>query len=172
MTVLRATALAACLLSACSGAGEPPTPAASPTGDPEQWRTDLSEPYPFTVPVPPRTPTPVDGTYVRSYAEGSRPIPCRRCAPYRLNKGEADLVLRAGRYRLVHEASAFSASGHYLVTADRFELFNDPNCPQTRGLYRWRLEDGTLSLQAIDDDCAFDLLRARYLSAAPWEPSP
>jgi hypothetical protein len=164
-----AALVAAVVLGACSG-GAPASPSASPTGDPDRWRSDPNEPYPFTTPIPPRRSTPIDGTYRRDYEQGARPIPCRRCAPYRLDRGVAGLELRAGRYRLVHEASAFSASGHYVIDGDRFVLFNDPNCPQTRGVYRWRIEAGALSLQAVEDDCAFDLLRARYLSAAPWEP--
>jgi hypothetical protein len=165
------TVVIALLLAACSG-GSPGTVRESPTGDPELWRTDPDEPYPFTTPVPPRAPTPVDGTYIRTYEEGTKPIPCRRCAPYRLDRGVADLELRAGRYRLVHEANAFTASGHFVIQGDRFELFNDPTCPETRGVYRWRVDGGTLTLQAIQDHCAFDLLRARYLSAAPWELRP
>jgi hypothetical protein len=38
-------------------------------------------------------------------------------------------------------------------------------------MYRWALEGGSLSLEVVEDDCAFDLLRARYLSAAPWTAS-
>jgi hypothetical protein len=163
--------VAAFLLGACSE-GSPRSVGESPTGDPELWRTDPNEPYPFTTPVPPRTPTPVDGTYVRTYDAGTKPIPCRRCAPYRLDRGVADLELRAGRYRLVHDANDFSASGHFVIRGDRFELFNDPTCPEIRGVYRWRVDGGALTLQAVQDDCAFDLLRARYLSAAPWEPRP
>jgi hypothetical protein len=165
------TAVTALLLAACSG-GSPEAVRQSPTGDPELWRTDPNEPYPFTTPVPPRVPTPVDGTYIRTYEAGTKPIPCRRCAPYRLDRGVADLELRAGRYRLVHEANAFTASGHFVIRGDRFELFNDPTCPEVRGVYRWRVDGGALHLQAVRDHCAFDLLRARYLSAAPWEPRP
>jgi hypothetical protein len=76
--------------------------------------------------------------------------------------------MRQGRYYVVHELNDFATRGHYAIEGDRLELFNDPNCPETRGEYAWRLEGGNLTLEAIDDPCAFDLLRARYLSAAPW----
>jgi hypothetical protein len=48
-------------------------------------------------------------------------------------------------------------------------LFNDPVCPETRGVYGWSLQGELLSLEEVDDPCPFDFLRARYLSAAPWE---
>lgn len=155
-------------LLAASCTGGDPAPEASPTGDPTRWRTDASEPYPFVTPVPPRSPTRIDGLYHRNFLGGSEPIPCRRCAPFRLDRGEATLELEEGRYRVLHEASGFQTQGHFLVDGDRLVLFNDPNCPETRGLYDWELEGGSLTLEAVADPCAFDLLRARYLSAAPW----
>jgi hypothetical protein len=154
------------VLTACSG-GDGPGEAA-PTGDPEAWRTDPAEPYPFTLPVPRREPTPVDGTYGRNHRQGSDPIPCARCAPYRLDRGQATLRLDAGRFEIEHPGSRFRSVGHYVVEGDRLVLFNDPNCPEVRGTYRWAANGDTLSLDAVDDPCAFDLLRARYFSASPW----
>jgi hypothetical protein len=163
-----AVAVAALLLaSACSSEGPPP--GARTTGDPSSWRTDEAEPYPFVTPVPARSPTPVDGLYHRDYEHGSEPIPCRRCAPFRLDRGDSTLELREGRYYVIHELADFSTRGHYVVDGDRVELFNDPNCPETRGEYSWALDGDVLTLETIEDPCAFDLLRARYLSAAPWE---
>jgi hypothetical protein len=173
-------AVAAILLVGCSSssAGDPaaedpagttgPTGSASPAGDPNLWRTDPSEPYPFTTPVPPLRATPVDGVYVRDYAKGSEPIPCRRCAPYRLDSGVAILSLDRGRFTLDHPANDFESSGHFLIDGDRLILFNDAECSETKGVYRWRLRGEELDLEEIDDSCAFDLLRARYFSAAPW----
>lgn len=160
-------ALAGVLLVASCSSGTP-APEASPTGDPVLWRTDPSEPYPFVTPVPPGSPTPIDGLYHRNFLGGSEPIPCRRCAPFRLDRGEATLELEEGRYRVLHEASGFQSEGHFLVDGDRLVLFNDPNCPETRGMYDWEVEGASLTLEAVEDPCAFDLLRARYLSAAPW----
>lgn len=148
-----------------------PAPAASPTGDPDLWKRDLTEPYPHTLPIPPRTPTPMDGVYVRTVtaAEGGSPmIPCRRCAPYRLDRGDSTLVLEAGRFRVSQPASDFSSLGHFLVRGDRLVFFNDPVCPEVRGVYRWTLRGSGLALRAVDDDCAFDDLRARYLTFEPW----
>ena len=155
------------LVSSCTSGT--PQRAAESTGDPSAWRTDDREPYPFVTPVPPRSPTPLDGLYHRNYAQGSEPIPCRRCAPFRLDRGDSTLEMLQGRYYVIHELADFTTRGHYVVEGDRLELFNDPNCPETRGQYTWRLEGGSLTLEAIDDPCAFDLLRARYLSAAPWQ---
>lgn len=161
------------LLVACSG--EPaasPREAASPTGDPDRWRTaPAQEPYPFVTPIPPLASTPIDGVYTRDLREGSDPIPCRRCAPYRLNSGPATLTFDAGRYLVEQPLSRFTARGHYFVEGDRVLLINDPNCPQTEGVYRWRTAEGALSLEVVEDDCAFDLLRARYFSATPWTAS-
>lgn len=157
------------LLLASSCTSEAPSEGAASTGDPAAWRTDEAEPYPFVTPIPPSAPTPLDGLYHRNYLQGSEPIPCRRCAPFRLDRGDATLEMRRGRYYVIHELADFTTRGHYVIQGDRLELFNDPNCPETRGEYTWALEGDSLTLEAIEDPCAFDLLRARYLSAAPWE---
>ena len=166
----RLAAVVCASLVVLAGCSEPaqvqPSPTESTSG--AAWRTDDSEPYPFVTPVPPRAPTPVDGTYERNLPDGSKPIPCRRCAPFRLDRGRAVLELAEGRYHLNHEAADFRTYGHYLVSGDRLELFNDPNCPETRGLYRWTRASGELTLDVVRDPCPFDLLRARYLTAAPW----
>ncbi len=167
MSGLAAAALAGLLLASCTS-GTPSGDSSSP-GDPQAWRTDEAEPYPFVTPVPPLSATTVDGLYHRNYLQGSEPIPCRRCAPFRLDRGDSTLEMRRGRYYVIHDLADFSTRGHYVVDGNRLELFNDPNCPETRGEYTWRVEGGRLTLEAIDDPCAFDLLRARYLSAAPWE---
>jgi hypothetical protein len=172
MRSLAPVALAALLLSASCSTGPPstgPGPETSPTGDPDLWRTDPSEPYAFVTPVPPLEGTPIDGTYFRDFTPGSKPIPCRRCAPYRLDRGPSTLEMSEGRFQVIHEGNDYRTEGHYLVDGRRLILFNDPECPETRGVYRWGLEGGLLQLEEVDDPCPFDLLRARYLSAAPWE---
>jgi hypothetical protein len=83
------------------------------------------------------------------------------------------LSLRGGVFRItneVREAGAIDwrSVGHYTVSGDEIVLFNDPNCPQTRGTYRWALTGSLLTLQVVDDDCAFGGLRWRYLTALPW----
>lgn len=52
-------------------------------------------------------------------------------------------------------------------TADQLLLFNDPACPKAVGLYTWRLEEGTLVLEVIDDTCSIHL-RAKNLAHLPW----
>lgn len=164
--------LAAAMLTACSE--EPavaPRDTASPTGDPDRWRdAPEQEPYPFVTPIPPLAETRIDGVYTRTLP-GPDPIPCRRCAPYRLDSGPATLTLAEGRFMVEQPLSRFTSRGHYFVDGDRILLINDPNCPQTEGVYRWQLRAGTLSLEVVEDDCSFDLLRARYFSAAPWTAS-
>lgn len=167
-------ALAALLLAVSCSTGSPgsttPSPAGSPTGDPELWRTDPAEPYPFATPIPPLRPTAIDGTYYRDFTPGDRPIPCRRCPPYRLDRGPSTLELEQGRFQVIHEGNAFRSRGHYLVDGRTLILFNDPVCPTTSGEYRWDLGDGLLlTLEEVQDPCPFDRLRARYLSVAPWE---
>ena len=171
MDLRRVAVLLAAVLgvAGCASDGSPPEgPAASPTGDPTVWLRDADEPYPFTTPIPPRTSTPMDGTYTRNYRAGSEPPPCIRCAPYRLDHGPATLELRDGRYLVEQPGSRFRARGHYLVEGDRLVLFNDGNCPATRGVYRWSLEGGRLTLSVEEDPCPFDLLRSRFLTAMPW----
>lgn len=172
MRSLTPVAMAALLVAASCSTGSPtPEPGgeASPTGDPDLWRTDPSEPYAFVTPVPPLAPTPIDGTYHRDFTPGSKPIPCRRCAPFRLDRGPSTLELTEGRFQILHEGNAFRTQGHYQVEGPRLILFNDPVCPETRGVYRWDLEGELLALEEVEDPCPFDLLRARYLTAAPWE---
>ena len=133
------------------------------------WRTNPAEPYAFVTPVPPVKATAADGTYHRDFTPGSRPIPCQRCAPYRLDRGLSTLELAKGRFEIFHKGNGFRTSGHYLVEDDRLILLNDPVCPETRGVYRWSLQGPLLTLDELEDPCPFDALRARYLSVAPWE---
>ena len=165
------------LLASCTNGGErggAPGGSASPTGDPALWREAPGEPYPYLTPIPPSRPTPLDGTYERTLPVGgdvTEAIPCRRCAPYRLNDGLAVLELRDGRYRVEHTDAAFRAVGHFFVDGSRLELLNDPNCPGVRGVYRWSVQGTTLTFEEVDDPCPYDRLRARYLTAGPWAPS-
>lgn len=146
----------------------------SPDREP-QARPSLA-PYAYTTPIPEETPTEVDGIYGRPTTveqAGGPPIKCARCAPYRLEAGEATLSLDEGRFFLVHDigteaAQGFQSVGHYVVSGDEIVLFNDPNCIRTRGTYRWRLSGSRLLLTTVDDSC-FQGLRGEYLTAAPWE---
>lgn len=98
---------------------------------------------------------------------------CTRCPPYRLELGDRNtLVLHHGVFRVRHDATTWESAGHYLVEGGRVTFFNDPNCPTVRGVYRWREAGGALSLATVDDDCAFDGLRERYLTATAWSREP
>jgi hypothetical protein len=80
---------------------------------------------------------------------------CRRCVPYEIDPGLETLTLYRGRYFLEHQLTGRRGLGHYVVEDDRVLFFNDPNCSQTVGTYRWRIAGHTLSLVGIDDPCPF-----------------
>jgi hypothetical protein len=135
----------------------------------------LAEPYPYTTPTPPATATAIDGEYRRSLGpdQAGGVGPCRRCPPYRLEAAESAITFDGGVFFVENEVAEEGAIdwrsiGHYTVDGDTVTLFNDPNCPQTRGTYRWALANGSLTLEVVDDDCAFGGLRHRYLTASAW----
>ncbi|MDQ3964047.1 MAG: hypothetical protein M3277_09100 [Actinomycetota bacterium] len=149
---------------------------AGKTADKPLWLRSTAEPYPFITPIPPLAATELDGRYTRSVsaAVAGESVKCRRCAPYRIEVGTTTLVLTKGRYFVTHEApgkpdsSQFASRGHFTVDGRRLTLFNDANCPAMRGMYEWRL-DGALRLEAVEDECPFSLLRARFLELTSWD---
>ena len=156
-------AAAALVLAACSSADDQ-------TGSTAE-RREIPFPYPFTTPTPPPDPTPIDGTYVREVGPDlAGPAgKCVRCPPYRLELGDTNtLSLEGGVYQVTHEMSEWESAGHFEVNGDRVVFFNDPNCPTERGGYRWQEGAAGLTLEVVEDDCAFGGLRARYLSATAW----
>jgi hypothetical protein len=160
----------ACVGTACTE--EPPEARRAPS---VRTTNGLSQPYPYTTPTPPATPTMADGEYARSVTEEDAGGlgPCRRCPPYRLEIGASTLSLQAGVFRITNEVAEQGAIdwrsvGHYTVSGNQIVFFNDPNCPQTRGTYRWSVGDSRLALEVIEDECAFGGLRWRYLTAVPW----
>ena len=168
--------LTALLLIAVAACGAPRTarPGRVPA-TPSPPEAGLREPYAYTTPTPPAAPTSADGVYTRSLAkeQAGGAGPCRRCPPYRLEVAESTLTLDQGVFLIeneVDEAKAIDwrSIGHYTVEGDTITFFNDPNCPDTRGSYRWQLLGGTLTLEVVEDECAFGGLRWRYLTAAPW----
>ncbi len=137
------------------------------------------EPYPFTTPLPPREPTPIDGTYLRvmSIADVGGPVVglpyrCLRCIPYRVDPGLTTLIFFEGRYFLHHHLSGFKARGHFSVDGDRLLLFNDANCSSTPGTYRWTLDGRTLAFDVVDDTCVFDDERSGDLMVETWTQVP
>lgn len=155
------------LAAACTS--PPGSPAGG--GHPSTGPAELVEPYPFTTPTPARTPTEIDGIYLRIVSlarAGGPPVPCRRCAPYRLDAGSATLTLDRGVFFIHHRLTGFRSIGHYVVEGGRVELFNDPNCTTERGVYAWELDGRSLRLTLVSDGCAFSDLRAVDLTAEPW----
>lgn len=182
-----AVVLLALVLGACSGrSGDAPAEA----GD-RRVAVEVGEPYPFAEPAPPEKRTPLDGTYTRTMTvrqAGGSPVYCQRCAPWRLDAGEAQLRFDEGRLTGMFEPirvevdcrseakgleckhpPGFAVSAHYRIEGDRVEIFNDGNCIGMTGIYEWSLEDGALVLDAVRDECPFVKLRQKYLTAAPWQ---
>jgi hypothetical protein len=132
-------------------------------------------PYPYTGPVPPETPTALDGAYVRIIPIErlgppmlALPLQCLRCIPFRITAGVATLILYRGRYFLHDQISDFRALGFYEIHGRRVTLFDDPNCPTSRGVYRWSDPGSKLHLDVVKDPCPFDNLRAEDLTTLPW----
>ncbi len=140
--------------------------------------------YAYSSPVPPLEPTSLDGTFRREITvaqAGDEPVACRRCAPYRLDAGTTLLVLERGRFFLLFSPltdkkvcpgckppGSFRASGHFVLEGDRIELFNDPNCEETRGVYSVEQKAAILRFNTIDDPC-FGGIRGHFLGAYPWQ---
>jgi hypothetical protein len=147
-------------------------PAAAPvrTVDP------LLLPYPYLSPTPPpTTETVLDGTYIRTLTlrdvGGARiglPFRCLRCPPYRIDAGVSTIMFWQGAYFLHHQMSGFRTQGSFVVDGDRVTLFNDPNCPQERGLYAFEMTAHGLRFDVIHDDCPWSGERADDLTAVQW----
>jgi hypothetical protein len=135
---------------------------------------EFLEPYAFD-PAPPLEATSIDGYYLRivelDEVGGPRwglPFHCRRCPAFRVDPGVETLLLYRGRFWLEHQMSGFRAFGHYEVRGDRITFFNDPNCSQVHGRYRWSMTGRSLSFQVLDDVCAFEGERPHDLMFSSW----
>ena len=174
------------LLAGCAGAspqgaenGQPATPSAGPpdTVPASGWQALLArEPYPYLLPLMDDEPTVLDGTYVKVEPSTGEAVHCLRCPDYALEGGLWKLQLARGAYRIYYEGRGWSSLGSFLVTRDRISkvedpdkllLFNDPNCPDVVGVYRWQRTEGGLRLEAVDDTCSYRL-RAANLSSRWW----
>jgi hypothetical protein len=129
-------------------------------------------PYPYTRPLPPRTRTPLDGTYMRILTiedvDGLLPFRCLRCPPFFLNAGVSTIAFHRGYYWLNHQLSGFKSLGMYTVERGRVTLFNDPWCPQDRSTYRWDVRRGALTFEPLSGTCVYEEARAKDLTKAPW----
>ncbi|MFZ5918675.1 MAG: hypothetical protein ACOYZ7_17205 [Chloroflexota bacterium] len=153
----------------------PQTSLPSPTPT-DAWVAALhNNPYPYLLPLPEPKRTAVDGTYTKVESKDTPPVHCLRCPDYAPEGGVWKLYLDQGVFHIFHQATGWQSVGSFIVTRDRWTsgapdqmlLFNDPTCPDAIGLYGWRLEDGNLILEVIDDTCAIHL-RAMNLTNLPW----
>ena len=148
----------------------------APAAAPVRTVDPLLLPYPYLSPTPPpTTETVLDGTYIRTLTlrdvGGARiglPFRCLRCPPYRIDAGVSTIMFWHGAYFLHHQMSGFRTQGSFVVDGDRVTLFNDPNCPQGRGLYAFEMTAHGLRFDVIHDDCPWSGERADDLTAVQW----
>ena len=124
-------------------------------------------PFPHTAPLPPDVPTVLDATYAKFDPKKKPPVPCRRCPDYVPEGGIWKLNFNSGVYRIFHDFTGWRSIGSFVVDGNRVRLFNDPTCMEVTGAYIWKLKDGRLILQVIEDDCAIGM-RAKNLTMLPW----
>ncbi len=123
--------------------------------------------YPYRIPLPEPVRSPVDGTYTKVVAAAADRVHCLRCPDYAPEGGLWKLNLSRGTLRILHPESRWKSVGTFIVAGDRILLANDPACQDELGLYRWRLHEGELVFEVIDDPCAIQL-RAMNLTQQPW----
>lgn len=128
-------------------------------------------PFPYTTPLPPAESTILDGPYVKFDPDEPQWWHCRRCEDYIAAGGIWRMHLEKGVYRIFYDVTNWKSLASFELSGDRLYLFNDPNCPDTVGIYTWRQENWegqlTLTLELVEDDCAIKL-RGRNLSKQPW----
>ena len=124
--------------------------------------------YPYNTPLPPPTPTILDGTYQKFEPKKETPIPCRRCPDYMAEGGTWKLNFDKGTFRIFHEPTGWQGLGAFSISGDRLILFNDPKCPDRVGTYTWKVDGDHLLLKTVEDTCAADL-RGHNLEKMPWE---
>ncbi len=150
------------------------------TPGPHKYVPDLSTtievpPFPYGAPLPPAVPSVLDGLYSRRVPFEGTPVPCKRCAGYRLEGGLWSLYLDKGVFKVFQQDTDFEAVGSYTVTGDAVSFFNDPYCEEDLGMtghYNWAWDArSALRLQVVDDPCSIGL-RAKNLTFAPWVKTP
>ena len=173
------------LSAACSSSpAAPPTPAvtyraptyAEITPGPHKVVGDLSTtidfpPFPYSTPLPPPVASSLDGLYYKVVPLEGTPVPCKRCAGYRLEGGVWTLYLNKGIFKVFQQDTDFEAVGSFVVSGDHITFFNDPYCEENLrmvGTYTWHLDaSGSLQLKVIGDPCSIGQ-RAKNLTSAPW----
>ena len=124
-------------------------------------------PVAHTTAQPEPLPGPLDGTYAKLDPSWPQWWLCRRCADYRHAGGIWKLQLEKGVMRIYYDITGWRSLASFSVDGDRMYLFNDPYCPDDVGEYAWKLEGGELTLETVEDACAFGL-RAENFSLQPW----
>lgn len=170
---IAAVVVGALLVTGCSSPvpSTPRSPATSevPTTPLDRWAALLQRtPFPYHTPLPPPTPTALDGTYTKVDPKTATPVPCRRCPDYAPEGGIWKLYLDRGIFRIYHPITGWRSMGSYTVSGDRIVFFNDPVCPDLVGTYTWKLEEGTLTFEVVEDRCSASILRAMNLTSLPW----
>lgn len=163
-----------------SGAATPvatyrPITYAEITPGPHKFVGDLSTtidvpPFPYSLPLPPSLPSVIDGLFTRTIPYEGTPVPCKRCAGYRLEGGEWSLYLNNGVFKVFQQDTDFEAVGSFAVSNNRVTFFNDPYCEEDLtmvGSYTWQKNGDTLTFQVVDDPCSIRL-RAKNLTATAW----
>lgn len=115
-------------------------------------------------------PGPLDGIYGRLDNSPPQWWRCLRCAEYRPAGGFWRMQLDRGIVRLLYTLNDWRTVAQFRIEGDKLFIFNDLVCRQ-EGEYKWALADGALSLEVIEDPCAFEL-RGRNLSQASWNLCP
>ncbi len=96
------------------------------------------------------------------------PFRCLRCPPYRIDAGVSTIMFWHGAWFLHHQMSDFKTQGSFVVDGDRVTLFNDPNCPQGEGVYRFEKTAHGLRFETIRDECPWSGERADDLTRVQW----
>lgn len=183
------------MLVACSLAPNPPptTPTVRHSAtslSPSPPDSLQPTPYPYTTPLPPAQPTILDGTYTKldPRQAKSTPLPEGRVwmphpvregvywakpVPYPLVGGEWTLQLDKGIFRVYHENTGWRTFGSFTVSDDQVQFFNDPQCVNAVGTYRWTFEAHELILEAVADKCDGRVLgggglRVDNFTELPW----
>jgi hypothetical protein len=124
-------------------------------------------PFPYTMPLPPAKATSIDGTYAKFEPKEIPPVHCRRCPDYAPEGGLWKLNLNEGIFRIYHKVTGWKDMGSFILSGDQLILGNDPVCHEIIGVYQWKLEEGKLILNVIEDKCAIGL-RAMNLTKLLW----
>jgi hypothetical protein len=109
----------------------------------------------------------LDGTYVKVDLSQAEHVHCLRCPDYLPEAGIWRLNLDHGIFRIYYEATGWRSLGSFRTTGDMMQVFNDPNCSDVTGSYKWKMANGKLIFSVIEDECSIGL-RAANLTKQPW----